>query len=326
METRRLISFGTSSFVVSVPKNWVRDNKLKKGDSVHVEDRKGELVLSPSAGGITEEPKRILIEMDNKDMRLVRTEIVSAYLNNYDIIDIAGKQLEKSAPQVKAIIRNLTGLEIIQQTATKITAKDLLNLKEISIRTLIRRMDNITRSMIIDSIDCFTNDHYESIYERDLDVNRLVFLSFRVIRAAMANSKLAKYLAMGNLELMFSRDIILRIEKLGDQTKRIARHIRNATSLNAEEKKELSEIYKRLMNDYLNAMKAYYKKDVHLAYQIEVTNIDVIDMCSTYKRKNDPADTARIIEHFKSMRTAIKNISRAVMGMEENPFIPSSTL
>ncbi|MBI4150431.1 phosphate uptake regulator PhoU [Candidatus Woesearchaeota archaeon] len=325
METRRIISFGTSSFVVSVPKTWIRENKVKKGDLVHIEDRKDELILSLSGDAKPEEPKRILIEVDNKDLRLIRTEIVSAYLNNYDIIDIAGKQLEKNAPQVKSIIRNLTGLEIIQQTATKITAKDLLNLKEISIRTLIRRMDNITRSMIIDSIDCFNNDHFESIYERDLDVNRLVFLAFRVIRAAMANSKLAKHLAMSNLELMYSRDIILRIEKIGDQTKRIARHIRNATALTTEEKKELSEIYKHLMNDYLNAMKAYYKKDILLACQIEITNKDIIDVCSAYKRRNDPVDTSRIIEHFKSMRTAIKNISRGVIGMEENPFtIPTN--
>lgn len=326
METRRLIAFGTSSFVVSVPKTWVRENKLKKGDLVHIEDRKDELVLSPSEGGKPEEARRILIEVDNKDMKLIQIEIVSAYLNNYDIIDIAGRQLERLAPQVKGIIRNLTGLEIIQQTATKITAKDLLNLKEISIRTLIRRMDNITRSMLIDSIDCFMADHFESIYERDLDVNRLVFLACRVIRAAMLNPKLGKHLAMGNLELMYSRDIIIRIEKIGDQSKRIARRIRNATALSAEEKQELSNLYKRLMGDYLAAMKAYYKKDVHLAYQLEATNKDVIGLCSAYKRRNDPVDTARIIEHFKSMRTAVKNIARGVIGMEENPFLPPGSL
>ncbi len=320
METRKIISFGTSSYVVSVPKNWIREHKLKKGDSVHVDDRNDELVLTPSAAGKIEEPKRILIEIDNKDMKLIRTEIVLPYLNNHDIIDISGRQLEKNAPEVKSIIRNLTGLEIIQQTAAKLTAKDLLNLKEISIRTLIRRMDNITRSMLVDSIDCFANDHYESIYERDLDVNRLVFLSFRVIRAAMINSRLAKYLVMSNLELMYSREIIICIEKIADQTKRIARHIRNAMALSTEEKRELAALYTRLMNDYLSAMKACYKKDKQLAYHIEVTNRDVIDLCNAYKRRNDPVDTSRIIEHFKSVRTAIKNVARAVAGMEENPF------
>ena len=53
MDTRRIISFGTSSYVVSVPKNWVRENNLKKGDLIHVEDRKDELILSPNSGGKT---------------------------------------------------------------------------------------------------------------------------------------------------------------------------------------------------------------------------------------------------------------------------------
>jgi len=151
-----------------------------------------------------------------------------------------------------------------------------------------------------------------------------VFLAFRVIRAAMANQKLAKYMAMDSLELMYSREIITRIEKIGDQSKRIARHIRDAKSLSPEEKKELADIYARLMNDYLSAMKAYYKKDMQLAYHIEVSNEDVIDMCNAYKRRNDPVDTTSIISNFKSMRTSIKNISRAVIGMEENPFMPQN--
>ena len=249
METRKLISFGTSSFVISVPKSWVKKNALRKGDLLHIEDKKDELTIYPSQGVKREEPKRTLIEVDNKDIDLIKTEIVSAYLNSYDIIDIAGRTLEQMAPAIKNILRNLTGMEIIQQTATKITAKDLINIKEISIRTLIRRMDNITRSMILDSIDSIEKDHYESIFERDMDVNRLVFLAYRVIRGAMINPKMAKYMIMGNNELMFSREIISEIEKISDHTKRIARRLRGATKLTKDEKKALTDIYQRIMRD-----------------------------------------------------------------------------
>lgn len=317
METRKLISFGTSSFVISVPKSWVKKNALRKGDLLHIEDKKDELTIYPSQGIKREEPKRILIEVDNKELDLIKTEIVSAYLNSYDIIDIAGRTLEQMAPAIKNILRNLTGLEIIQQTATKITAKDLINVKEISIRTLIRRMDNITRSMILDSIDSIEKDHYESIFERDMDVNRLVFLAYRVIRGAMLNPKMAKYMVMGNTELMFSREIISEIEKISDHTKRIARRLRGATKLTKEEKKALADIYQRIMMDYLTVMKAHYKRDTSLALRIEVQNKEVILMCNEYKRMNDPVDTSRVIEHFKGMRNAIRCIARATIGIEQ---------
>lgn len=316
METRKLIAFGTSSFVISVPKSWVKKNLLKKGDLLHIEDKKDELTIYPSHAIKREEPKRILIEIDNKKLNLIKTEIVSAYLNNYDILDIAGRTLEEIAPEIKKILRNLTGIEIIQQTATKITAKDLINLKEISIQTILRRMDNITRSMILDSIDSIETDHYESIFERDMDVNRLVFLAYRVIRGAMINPKMAKYMVMSNNELMFSRDIICEVEKMSDHTKRIARHLRGATSLTKEERRALMDLYQRIMKDYLAVMKAHYKRDAALAFKVEVENKDVIRMCNEYKRVNDPVDTSRIIEHFKGMRNAIRCIARSTLGIE----------
>ena len=47
MEYRKLISFGKNSYVVSLPKNWVRQNKLKKGDLVYIEENVSNLVLQP---------------------------------------------------------------------------------------------------------------------------------------------------------------------------------------------------------------------------------------------------------------------------------------
>ncbi len=317
METRKVISFGTSSFVISVPKTWIRENNIQKGDLLHVEDRKDELILTTSKDDSKKEDRSIYIDVDNKSLLRINTEITSAYLNNFDVINISGKQLEQNASKIKSILRNLTGMEIIKQTANKITAKDLLNLKEISIRTLIRRMDNIVRSMILDSIECFKKDHYQSIFDRDSDVNRLGFLAQRTIREAMINQKLAKHFVMSNNELMFSREIIDKIEKIGDQTKRIARRIKVAKDHTKTEKTKLTEMYKKIYNDYTNAMKAYYKKDLTLAYEIEVTTLDVMKVCNDFRKKNDPIDTARIIEYMKNMRVSIRNTARAVIGIGE---------
>jgi len=319
METRHIIAFGTSSFVISIPKTWIKDNNLKKGDTVQIENRKDELVITTTNDNLKKEEKSVYIDTDNKSMKRISTEITSAYLNNYDIINISGKNLEKDAPQVKAILRNLTGMEIIKQNATKITAKDLLNLKEISIKIMVRRMDNIVRSMLLDSIDCFKIDRYQSVFERDRDVNRLGFLAQRTIRAAMINQNLAKHYNMSYNELMFSKDIIDKIEKIGDQSKRIARRIQNAKKLTKIETNMLTEIYKKLYDDYTNAMKAYYKKDTSLAYQIEVDTGDVIKKINEYKttkKTKDPIDTSKILEYFKNMRISIRNTVRAIIGIE----------
>ena len=46
MEYRRLISFGRSSYVVSLPKEWIGQNNLKKGDLVYLQESGPNLLLS----------------------------------------------------------------------------------------------------------------------------------------------------------------------------------------------------------------------------------------------------------------------------------------
>ncbi|MCX6707490.1 MAG: AbrB/MazE/SpoVT family DNA-binding domain-containing protein [Candidatus Woesearchaeota archaeon] len=92
METRKIISFGNSSYVVSLPKDWVVDNKLKKGDSINMENRDGSIVINTLENSERKiEPKPIVIEIEGKGMDMIKTEIISAYLNNYDIIEVKGK-------------------------------------------------------------------------------------------------------------------------------------------------------------------------------------------------------------------------------------------
>tara|TARA_Y100000031_G_C8191181_1_gene371468 strand:- start:35 stop:1003 length:969 start_codon:yes stop_codon:yes gene_type:complete len=320
METRKIISFGSSSFVISVPKTWIRENKLKKGDVVHIENKKNELAVYPSEVVRDEEPKRIHIDIDKKSLQLVQSQIVSAYLKGYDVIDIRGDAVEKQSAKIKTILRNLTGLEIIQQSSNRITAKDLLNIKEISITTMMRRMDNIIRSMILDSIDCIKQCHYESILERDVDLNRLAFLTFRVIRSALDDPPLAKALNMNNVDLLFNWMIASHMEKIGDQTKRIARHVRGL-DLTKKEQDGFRDLFTAVYKDYLQVMKACYKNDISLAYGIDLSNRSRMTESNEYVQtlKGDhKTEMARAIDNLKSMRTDIKMLARAVMNSDEN--------
>lgn len=318
METRKIISFGNSSFVVSLPKDWVIGNKLKKGDLLHLDEKNDEIVLYPGQNGEKRiEPKTIIIDIDRKDHGMIQTEIISAYLNNYDTIEVKGKFSKDSAVKAKSILRNLTGMEIIRQDAQKIVAKDLLNINEISIETMIRRMDNIVRSMLIDSINSFHEDMYEEIYERDQDVNRLVFLAYRVLRAAIIDSKIAKNIGKSNIEILYSQILIEKLEKVADKSKRVARHIKQANLKNSE-KDELEKIYNEIKECYFEVMKAYYKKDLDAAFRIENAGIQKVSRLNEFIKERQNAPAHMVVEQLKSMIVSIKNIARAVIGMEKN--------
>ena len=46
MDYRKLIAFGKNSFVISVPKQWIKQNKLNKGDLIYLDESGPNLILS----------------------------------------------------------------------------------------------------------------------------------------------------------------------------------------------------------------------------------------------------------------------------------------
>lgn len=330
MEFRKLISFGRNSYVVSMPKSWVIKNRLKKGDLMSITENGSELAISNNSKPMEAEQTEITIQAENKGIGLIRSEIVSAYLNNYDTISIFSNNLGKDAIEIKNILRNLTGMEVMEQTSKSIVAKDLINKSEISLKTIIRRMDIITRAMIDDAIESIDGENqYESIDQRDNDVNRFHFLAYRVIRDAMKNPALAKSLKMEPWEFVVSRSIVERIEKIADRQKRIARYLQNIR-LKKPVANELKKLYTEMQGKYLDVMKAYYNNDKNLAFEVEVTNKERIFACERFHDKSTGCpmsikrhdaqgyctELSRIVENLKAMTTSIKNISRAVIGMD----------
>src|SRR3989338_2184617 len=150
MDFRKLIGFGKNSFVISLPKAWVQKNKLKKGDPIYIEENDGDIRLYPSS---MEEgdAKETTIDVDGKSIKEIKRELVPAYINNFTTITLTGKELKKRAKQIRNIIQDLVALEIIEETSEKVIAKSFLNVKDLSIKDLIRKMDIITRAMISDS-------------------------------------------------------------------------------------------------------------------------------------------------------------------------------
>ncbi|HLC95775.1 MAG TPA: hypothetical protein VJH97_00430 [Candidatus Nanoarchaeia archaeon] len=333
MDYRKLIGFGKGSFVVSVPKSWVDRNNLAKGNMIGIEETDEGIMLYPPTQDIESKEKRITITADGKDIARIKAEIISAYLNCFDVLEVVSTDLKTQGPEIKRILHDLAGLEILEQTSGRLLAKDLINIREVSLPTLIRRMDIITRSMIEDSMKCMTKECEPlSIAQRDQDVNRLHFLAHRVIRKGFSNPSYAKAIQRTPLQLQADQLVVLRLEKVADRQKRIARML-GSTGLSDIEIGNLKKIYQHLYQAYLDVMKAYYTNDVELAYKIEQDGRIRMNMCSTFFtdhnhhhvelkkskeqkciHRHECGSTALILENLKAMSTSIKYLAQTIMG------------
>ncbi len=316
MEYRKLIKFGKSSFVVSLPKEWLRKNKMKKGDLLYFNENNQGLSIS-SFNNEKKELKKIAIKTENKNLDRINTEIVSSYLNNYDEILIEGEEVKNNAVAIKNFLNILVGLEVIEQTRYKILAKNLLDGESISIKKIIRRIDMILRGMLDDSIDCIYEDNYESVFQRDLDVNRLVFLSQRILRASFDNTCLnMKEKQMDSFKIILLFELCIHLERIGDQTKRIARHTRKLKS-SKKTKEQLHEIYKKARQLYLETMKSFYTDNKELAFGVDEKGIKLIDECNHFLKRYPGMKKAMIMDYLKRMISSTRQTAMAIINYDK---------
>jgi phosphate uptake regulator len=314
MDTRKLIKFGESSFVVSLPLQWIQKHKLLKGDSVYLEEHEKGLMLNPYKED-QKQDKKIMLNATGKDIYSIQREVVSAYLNNVNMIEITGKDIAERAMEITDFVRKLMSFEIVEQTGNRIVVKDFLNLKDISVPEVIRRMDIITRAMLDDAKLCVSQDLCQNIIYRDLDVNRFYYLVFRVIKGGMKNPSLAKMLKITQGELLDYYRLISCIEEIADCAKKISTSLRDL-KINEKKSNELIALFEEAQAQYLEVMKGYYAKDKDIANKYSQAGKAFMNKCDKFLIENKMSDVSVVIEKMKVISKNTRSITRIIMDFE----------
>jgi len=314
LEHRKLIKFGNSSHVISIPNLWLKKNNLVKGDTLYLEENgSNELILtSEKKENAPPENKEITIRIESKDERDVKRKIVSAYINNYKTIKLVEKDIEKRSDEIRNILKKLSGVEVLEQTKDYIVAKDFINMKAISLIHLIRRMDILTRNMLIDAQESFTNKKlYQSLMQRDQDINRLLFVVYRLAKFLLKNPENLSKNNLETLDVVVYGQIADHLERFADETKRSSRYIMKLKGT-IKEKSEFQSLYKEIESCYLAAMKALYSKDCEGALKVANTTKMLIEKCKKISTKTKEKEAIILVERFKTMVNHIRTIIRLI--------------
>lgn len=311
MEYRKLIKFGNSSHIISLPNNWIRKNKLKKGDLIYFEENgNGEIVLSPELKDERQEVKEITVDVTNKDVEEMRREIHSAYINNFNTINISGKDLNKKDLDIRKILNNLMAIEVLEQYENKMIIKDFLDMDKIEINNLVRKIDILIRSMMMDCKNVDSKEKFESIYRRDYNINKLTFLVYRAIKYAINHADILKKYNLDYWKLMNYWQLVDRLERIGDETKRIGKHLKNL-NLRDKEFKKLIDLIRGVENFYIGVMNAYNKSDLNLLYKTLKVKDELLKNCDDYFDKYKRKDLVpNIIEKLKDTIDHTRTIGR----------------
>jgi phosphate uptake regulator len=313
MEYRKLISFGKNSFVVSLPKNWVRQNKLVKGDLIYIDEHGPHLTLSNKARNTSDEEKEKIILIDGKTEDRIQREVRAAYLLNFRKITLKGQEIKTNIKPLQQIFQSLIALEVMEQTSDTIIAKDFLNMKKVSVQELLHKMDIVTRAMFSEACSSFSKEIHENLQERDKDVNRLYYLLYRAALYNLDNPMTAmKNFKMTSIDITNYILSSFYLEGVADEVRRTARYT-HEVKVSEAEKKLLQTYLIKVHKFYLEVMKTLYSRDEDKAFKLAKQKKDLNEELDRFYQRNRAIEHADVMVHrMRKLLSHIHNLVRVV--------------
>ena len=235
-ETRKIQFTGKSSYIVSLPKQWIMELGLKQGDQIRMV-RKGSSALElypPRFESRIQKKEEAVIEIDGaEEAASIVRKLISLYFLGFKTINVKPKNGILSAHQrntvKKAVKRMLMGSEIIADSTSGITVQVLVNLLELSVDGAFKRMIHLAKSMSSDAILAVKENNLElaqEVINTDDEVDRFGFYIIRQLKIAIQNEHMLKEMGFRNARNCLGyRLVVKNIERTGDHAAFIAKDL-----------------------------------------------------------------------------------------------------
>jgi len=235
-QTRRIQLSGGSTYIISLPKNWIEELKIKVGESVTiVKNSNKSLTLFPMDHDNGEKESTAIIYSNQKDSGdSVKRKIIAAYLAGYNSIQIKTKGLKiptEHSRSVRELVRSsMIGTEIVESSSEEITIQILTRLPELSFETALKRMYLMANNMIKEAIETLEEvdiAHANEVINMDDEVDRFGLYMRRNLVLAVGNQNILQDMGLKKpSDCLEYRSIINKIERIADHASLIAKRIK----------------------------------------------------------------------------------------------------
>ena len=317
-ETRKIQFTGKSSYIVSLPKQWVMDLGLKQGDQIRMRRKDSSTleIYPPKFETRSQKKEDATIEIDNEETSSIVRKLISLYFLGYKTINIKPKTGRLSPNQrnavKEAVKRMLMGSEIISDSSGGITVQVLVNLLELSVDGAFKRMIHLAKSMSNDAILAMKENNLElaqEVINTDDEVDRFGFYIIRQLKIAIQNEHMLKEMGFRNArDCLGYRLVVKNIERTGDHAAFIAKDVlefKKPVKKDIVEKiEEMNEFALSVLDDSCLAL---FKEDyVQAEKTIEKTN----EIIKYEKRVRDASKSLKDDEEIYRIRRMTENIRR----------------
>ncbi|HWQ67860.1 MAG TPA: PhoU domain-containing protein [Methanospirillum sp.] len=300
MELRRVQMTGGSSYVITLPKNWVESMHIQKNDPLGVLIQPdGTLLITRNiSGDHIQREKEVTVDSTTEPEYFLRL-LIGIYIAGYNAIRVTSK--ERIPGQIRIKLREFShmviGPEFVEETDHHILIKDLLNPMELPFENSLKRMFVIVKGMHSDAIEALLSDLPDlakDVIECDNDVDRLFWLIGRQTNMISHNIHLSRKMNTTIARMLPHYQVGRIMERVGDHGVRIAHNVLkiHASDIGKELSDHITKASEGALDVFERSVEAFFTHDLKKAnnviesiHQLEenynLINNEILDLITT---------------------------------------------
>jgi len=276
-QRRKLQLTGGSTYVVSLPKKWIGDLKMKIGDEVTlIKNPNNSITLFFTMDEF--EAKKSIIEISKDDSEeSLKRKIIAIYLAGYKIIIVRSKGIKIQSTHARAISElarsSMIGTEIVESSSESIMIQILTRLPELSFDVALRRMHLMASNMhreAMDALEKMDKEAAEEVIKMDDEVDRFSLYMLRTLSQAVQNGEILLEIGLKKpSDCLGYRTVIKCIERIADHSVLIAKRIKFLQSpIDKKILQSITQLSSDSLNIFENSIVALTKSDYSLAEKV----------------------------------------------------------
>ena len=253
--TRKVQLTGGSTYIVSLPSKWSKENGLKRGSELILEESDGNLLIRGKFDGHQEVVKSINIKNEVKDTNLLQRTMTSFYISNFDtlIIRTNGHMKPDLREEIRRFSKIVMGVEIFEESANSVVLQNVIDSATFPLNNSVRRMSLNVETMLADVIDGIQKKDpglLESIEKRDDDVDRYQWYIYReVLKNGQGETRKIFFLILSRI-----------LERIADHTVNLSRIWGKALNNVEDNMESIVAFLVLVQNMYREAITSFYAK------------------------------------------------------------------
>jgi phosphate uptake regulator len=278
MESRKVQKVGVATLTVSLPKDWVGSQNLKKGDQVFIL-REGDTlrVVPPALAQMRErELHEYVVDADacDEEGMLERIIVGNYVLGRERIVVRAAHRLRGDhLEELRRACRRLMGLGIVEETANRVVLHCSLDPSHYPMESLVKRLYNLGVTMLDEAMEALLTRNpklAEEAIKREDDADMMYWLIVRLVLSAQQDMGLISKLGLESpLNNAGYRVVAAELEAVADDMTSMAQAVLELLRANAAIPTPLVRRFKGLSDEvkglYTHALAALLTRDLRLA-------------------------------------------------------------